>query len=81
MKRTMSLQARLAASPPMISFEEFLKLAAISRTSFYRYLASGKLKAVKRGHFTFVQREEALRFLTSGEPLVTPSMRRTTHDD
>lgn len=65
----LSLEARLAASPPLISIEEFLKLSQIGKTTFYRHVTIGNLKTVKRGRFTFIPREEAQRFLTSGVSL------------
>lgn len=74
--KILDLEARLAGAPALIPISEFLELAQMGRTRFYRLVNDGKLRGVKRAGHTFVPRDEALRFLTTLEPLVTPTMRR-----
>ena len=59
-KITLPLGEKLA-----YSIDEFHALGGPGRTTFYKLLASGALKAKKRGSSTVILREDAERFLAS----------------
>jgi excisionase family DNA binding protein len=77
-----SLERRLNAAPDYILLRDFLKLAGIGRTHFYKLIARGTLRGVKIDGKSYIPREEADRFLHQPpQPLVTPTMRRMSGVD
>ena len=63
------LDPRSAGPEPLVlSISEVMAAAHISRTSIYRALNSGKLKARKRGRRTFVLLKDLHAWLDGFEP-------------
>ena len=51
-----------------MEFDEFCKIANLGRTTLYKDIAEGRLRAVKNGRRTVILRDDAMAFLAALPP-------------